>query len=120
MDFKESTNKEPKYQLKIRTKIVTIHFVFELKRGLNQTKGKARGPTHKKAITIPLVLKYHLIPWGFPFRSFPQNLHNIASSCISSAQKGHFFILSGNTIISLMRPTLNFPTAIDYKTCFAG
>jgi len=36
-----------------------IIFVFRLKRGLNQTNGKAKGPILRKAITNAEVLKYH-------------------------------------------------------------
>ena len=32
--------------------MVTIIFVFLLKRGFNQTNGKTSGPTHRKAVTI--------------------------------------------------------------------
>jgi hypothetical protein len=45
--------------------LMTI-FVFRLKRGLTQTSGKAKGPTHKKAIINADVLKYHLY-CGFSF-----------------------------------------------------
>jgi len=46
--------------------VLMIIFVFKLKRGLNQTSTKAKGPTHKKAITSTDVLKYHLY-FGFSF-----------------------------------------------------
>lgn len=36
-----------------------IIFTFGLKRGLNQTNGNAKGPTHRKAIINVEVLKYH-------------------------------------------------------------
>jgi len=65
-----------------------------LKEGLNQANGKANGPTHKKATTINDVLKYHLTAGYFNPRVSPQYLHLIASSWISSAQNGHFFIIS--------------------------
>ena len=51
MDFKDLTNKIPNNQLK--TMIITLIIVLFLllRLGLNQTRGKASGPTHRNAIT---------------------------------------------------------------------
>ncbi|MFA6281478.1 MAG: hypothetical protein WCY05_03130 [Candidatus Omnitrophota bacterium] len=59
--------------------------------GCNHISGNTKGPAHKKAITIKDVLKYHFTA-GSLFRNSPQKRHFTASSCISSAQNGHFFI----------------------------
>ena len=56
-----------------------IIFAFGLKRGLNQINGRAKGPTHKKAIINMDVLKYHF-SCGLLTSIEPQCLHFIASS----------------------------------------
>jgi hypothetical protein len=69
--------------------IITLYAFGNL--GCNHIKGKAKGPMHKKVITRKEVLKYHFVVWDL-IRNSPQKRHFIASPCISSAQKGHFFI----------------------------
>ena len=65
--------------------MLTIIFVFGLKRGLNQINGKTKGPIQRKAITNVEVLKCHF-HCGLLASIDPQCLHFIASSWISSAQ----------------------------------
>ena len=71
--------------------LITIFF-RRLIPGLSQSNGNANGPRHMKAIINKFVLKYHLF-FGFLFINSPQNLHLIALNFISSAQKGHFFVV---------------------------
>lgn len=59
--------------------------------GCNHTSGNAKGPIHKNDIMIKDVFKYHFVVDDLTKNS-PQKRHLTASSCISSAQKGHFFI----------------------------
>ena len=67
--------------------------------GRHQIRGSARGPTEASAKIIKGVRKYQGVSSsGFReilglFRNSPQCLHFMASSWISSAQKGHFFII---------------------------
>jgi len=84
---------------------VTIILVAGLYCGLNHTKGSARGPTIKIASTIRDVRKYHFVcGCGASMTSSPQYRHFIASSRISSAQKGHFFICLRNTSDEIRTP----------------
>jgi len=76
----------------IDTITVVIILFRLLYRGLNQSKGKASGPAHKNPIITQFVLKYHCALEDL-FKNSPQYLHLTASSCMSSAQKGHFFII---------------------------
>ena len=79
--------------------MMIIIFWFLLNPGFNQIKGSIKGPTVKKSSTSQYVLKYHL-PCSFIVitstfsKNSPQCLHFIASSWISSAQYGHFFIIN--------------------------
>lgn len=70
---------------------VKIILVFLPMWGLNQIKGKAKGPTHKKATIIQEVLKYHLA-CGLSGKSSPQCVHSAVLYQSSVAQYGHFFI----------------------------
>jgi len=74
--------------VKVKIIILTTIFVILLKRGLNQSKGRAKGPTTKNAITNKKVPKYHLFV-ELLLNDFPQCLHSITLSSISSAQYGH-------------------------------
>ena len=126
-------------------------FWFWLNRGFNQIKGSIKGPTVKKSNTSQFVLKYHL-PCSFIVitstfsKNSPQCLHFIASSWISSAQYGHFFIINllipnlliilqtktpapSNTIRQLSQPPViyrtflfskNHPPASSYISALAG
>ena len=79
--------------------IFNERFVF----GRHHNRGRAKGPTQRMAMTMEDVRKYHgsflsAMDGGIdvrplPSRNSPQCLHFIASSWISSAQNGHFFIL---------------------------
>ena len=67
--------------------------------GRHQIRGNARGPTEQSAKIMKGFRKYHGIS-SFArrgemeaSRNSRQCLHLIASSCISSAQNGHFFII---------------------------
>lgn len=75
--------------------MLRIIFVWRLKRGLNQSSGKANGPIHKKAITKVEVLKYQTTA-SFLASKASHSLHLIALSSFSKLQNGHFFILVGD------------------------
>ena len=85
-------------QLSTRIAIVSPIFQPRVVFGRRQISGKARGPTLQSAKIINDFRKYHLILRSpgrgreDASRNSPQCLHFIASSWISSAQKGHFFI----------------------------
>jgi len=87
-----------KAQLMARMPMLSPTFHAREVRGRHQISGKASGPTLHNAITMKVVLKYHgnfawATGWfGKSNRNSPQCLHLIASSWISSAQKGHFFM----------------------------
>jgi len=67
--------------------------------GCHQIMGSASGPTVQRATTMEDVRKYQgrvsLATRGAAevFRNSPQCLHFMASFWISSAQKGHFFMV---------------------------
>lgn len=67
--------------------------------GRHQIRGNINGPTKQNAMTIKDVRKYHgnFSPASrgcfAGSKNSPQCLHFIAASWISSAQKGHFFII---------------------------
>jgi hypothetical protein len=67
--------------------MATLSIILALfpKRGLNQIRGKTKGPKHKKPINNVELLKYHFSR-GLVTSIEPQYLHFIASSWISSAQ----------------------------------
>ena len=98
------------YRIQLRTRIPTVSPIFHASdvRGRSQTRGNAKGPTAQTAITTKDVRKYHCSFFSAKrrrleaSRNSPQCLHFIASSWISSAQNGHFFI-----IISLGRTERN-------------
>ena len=98
-----------KIQLRIRIPMVNPIFHARVVCGRHQIRGNARGPTEQTAMTMKDFRKYHGIFFSAKFKGFdpsrnsPQCLHFIAASWISSAQKGHFFI-----IISLGR-TVKIP-----------
>ena len=103
--------------------MLTITFLFSVGRGLNHKRGNANGPTHRSAITKVAILKYHL-PFFLSSIS-PQCLHFIASSCISSAQKGHFFIflLFFGTLkcaLQLLYAAIVCPTILSQRPPYAG
>jgi len=88
-------------KIQLRTSIAIVSPIFHARVvcGCHQIRGNARGPTQKTAMIIKDFRKYH---WIFSSakrgsleasRKSPQCLHFIASSWISSAQKGHFFII---------------------------
>jgi hypothetical protein len=83
-------------QLNARITIVSPIFHPRAVSGRHQISGNARGPTVQTAMIINDLLKYHLMDWDGredALRNSPQCLHLIAASWISSAQKGHFFII---------------------------
>jgi len=59
IDLNESIRATPSKEVKTTTMVLIITLVLVLNRGLTQTKGKANGPKHKKAIIRLEVLKYH-------------------------------------------------------------
>ena len=69
MAFNDLTKATPKRKLKTRIIALEVIFVFLLKFGLAQTKGKANGPTHKKDTIKVEILKYHLSFRGSIFAS---------------------------------------------------
>jgi hypothetical protein len=85
----------------LSTKIPMVSPIFHARdiSGRHQISGRARGPTQAMARTINEVRKYQGVlscnERGTldASRNSPQCLHFIASSWISSAQKGHFFIV---------------------------
>ena len=89
-----------KIQLRTRIPMVSPIFHARVVCGRHQIRGNARGPTEQTAMIIKDFRKYH---WIFSSakrgggvaasRNSPQCLHFIASSWISLAQKGHFFII---------------------------
>lgn len=92
-----------KNQLIMRMAIVSMIFNDRLICGCSHISGIANGGRQKKAIIMEDVRRYHGILFSdldggaderpLPSRNSPQCLHFIASSWISSAQNGHFFIL---------------------------
>jgi hypothetical protein len=74
------------------TEVMTIFWVFEYFLFFH-TKGMAKGPTQRNKIMITKDEEYHLflISADDASKNSPQCLHFMASSIISSAQKGHFF-----------------------------
>jgi hypothetical protein len=86
-------------QLRTRIHIVSPIFHALDVCGRHQINGKASGPTEATARTIMEVRKYQGMSACAPrgtlaaSRNSPQCLHFIAWSWISSAQKGHFFIV---------------------------
>lgn len=88
---------------------VTQNFHFGLKVGCHQMRGRVSGPMLRSMIARKPFPKYHGIEMPEPddtgmgggvelilsFRNSPQYLHLIASSWISSAQKGQVFINLG-------------------------
>jgi len=76
------------------TIMVIIILVVVFQRGLTQTSGRAKGPKHSNARTTKEEEKYHFFAdFTELSRNSPQKRHLTASSCICSAQKGHFFTM---------------------------
>lgn len=63
---------------------------FLLKRGLNHSIGKAKGPTHKNAITRLEVLKYHLTSDFLSNISIGQPLDYSINTCSGPDNTGHY------------------------------
>ena len=88
-----------KIQLRTRIPMVSPIFHARVVCGRHQIRGNARGPTEQTAMTMKDFRKYHGTFFSAKIRGFdpsinsPQCLHFIAASWISSAQKGHFFII---------------------------
>jgi hypothetical protein len=101
MDSRVSRNN---IQLSAMMAIVSPIFQPRAVFGRNQMSGRARGPTLQTAKIINGFWKYHLMLFSLgsvrwdTSRNSPQCLHFIASSWISSAQKGHFFIRYSSSI----------------------
>jgi len=89
------------YRIQLRTRIPIVSPIFHASDvcGRSQTRGNAKGPTAQTAIMTKDVRKYHCSFFSAKrrrleaSRNSPQCLHFIASSWISSAQNGHFFII---------------------------
>jgi len=86
-------------QLRTRITVVSPTFHARVVCGRHQIRGNPKGPTEEMAKKIKDFLKYHLVFssakrwWWEASRNSLQCLHLIASYWISSAQKGHFFII---------------------------
>jgi len=102
----------------LNASIIAVNVIFLFKEYclFVHTKGMAKGPMHKNATIITQNFEYHTVfagrvcvkgvcvktvcvrdacggdACGKAAKNSPQCLHFIASLCISSAQKGHFFI----------------------------
>src|SRR3989339_254830 len=79
------------------TIVIIILYSFEYF-AFFQTRGKTKGPIIKNpknqgTFCINDKLSFFCGAGLAPFKNSEQCLHFIASSCISSAQKGHFFII---------------------------